>query len=246
MAVHFIHIRKTGGTAIKTALWRAGTPDTTHGPLRLHKHGWTLKDLRPGHHAFFCVRDPIPWFVSGFYDRLRKAQPRYFFDWTEGEREAFERFQTPAALASALADDDPAAIRAMHEIQHVNEHLHHDLGSRALLERRADQILFIARTKRLTREWPLLLRAVGLPHIQLPTDDVYAHRSPFPPAQLDDRGKAALRAWYARDYRLLKFCDELRREKGMVAVGRPSSPEGSLWARGLSRGQTIVRRASKR
>lgn len=236
MAVHFIHIPKTGGTSIKAVLRDAGRPDTAYGPLRLHKHGWTLENLRPRHHVFFCVRDPVARFVSGFHDRQRKAQPRYFFEWTEAEREAFETFATPQDLASALADDDAAAIRAMEGIRHVNAHQHHYLGRERELSARVHQILFIARTEHLSQEWPLLSAAIGLPEgLQLPVDPVAAHRNPLRPAPLDDRGQAAILAWYTEDVAVVRLCDAIRRERGFTAPG--GEPRSLSWLRRAARGR---------
>ncbi|MPZ73197.1 MAG: hypothetical protein GEU74_08195 [Nitriliruptorales bacterium] len=244
MAVHFIHIPKTGGTGIRTLLGEGGRPETPYGPIRLHKHSWTLQRLRPGDYAFFCVRAPVPRFVSAFYSRLRKGQPRYFYEWLPEEREAFARFPTPQALASALADDDPAAIKAMGDIQHVNAHQHHSV-SRRDLQRKADQILFIARTEHLNREWPLLKKAVGLPaHLELPTDPVVTHRNPYAPQELDGRGKAAIRSWYARDLRIVRLCEEIRRQRAMIARP-PGGRAGVLLRRGVAAGRAALRSAAR-
>lgn len=245
MVVHFIHIPKTGGTGIKTLMKQAGRAATPYGQVRLHQHAWTLRRLRDGDYAFFCVRAPVPRFVSAFYSRLRKGQPRYFYEWNAEEREAFARFHTPQQLATALADDDPAAIQAMQNIGHVKAHQHHSV-SRRQLERKADQVLFIARTEHLGREWPLLRQAVGLPdHLELPTDPVVTHRNPYAPQELDERGRAAVRAWFARDIRLVKLCEEIRRERGMVAP--PRGGRAAVWLRrGAATGRVALRSAARR
>src|SRR5262245_57515857 len=96
--VHFVHIGKTGGTAIKRGLRNAGfafwRPDladeatpTPFGRIRLHHHGFRLSDVPPGDYAFFCVRDPIDRFTSAFYARLAQGRPRYDIPWNDVERE---------------------------------------------------------------------------------------------------------------------------------------------------------------
>ena len=109
MAVHFVHIGKTGGTAIKHVLrpiFRAET-ETALGKVILHKgHTFKLADVPRGDKAIFCVRDPLSLFVSAFHSRLRKGQPKFYFEWSPAEAAAFERFPTPQALAEGLGSDD--------------------------------------------------------------------------------------------------------------------------------------------
>ena len=216
MAVHFIHIGKTGGTAIKTAIREAGKPDTRYGPIVLHKHGWTLRDLPPDDHAFFCLRDPIDRFMSGFYSRLRKGRPRYNYEWTPREEVAFANFSDPAELAAALARKDRAAIDAMKGIRHVNRNLHHAVGEQKFLAQHLDSVLFIARTETLTDEWPHLKDLVGLPaELELPTDAKRAHKSGNVYPDLDRKARKALKDWYAKDYKLLDYCEKVRRQRAM-------------------------------
>src|SRR5829696_3066808 len=126
VAVHFIHIGKTGGTALKSVLrpvFKAGT-ETPLGPVIVHKgHSFRLRDVPRGDKALFCVRDPVSLFVSAFDSRLRKGQPKFYFEWSPAEAEAFGRFPTPQALAEALASPDrrtrKQAEAAMRAIQHV-------------------------------------------------------------------------------------------------------------------------------
>ena len=80
MAVNFLHVGKTGGTAVKWALRRAGLPDTPYGPVRVHRHTFRMRDVPPEDHVIFFVRDPIARFMSGFYSRLNKGQPRYHYE----------------------------------------------------------------------------------------------------------------------------------------------------------------------
>src|SRR4051812_28297644 len=105
--LHFLHVGKTGGTAIKRALRSGQVRATPYGRLLLHRHRFTLRDVPEDDFVFFCVRDPIARFVSGFYSRRDQGRPRYHFEWSPAEATAFATFATPEQLAGALAADDP-------------------------------------------------------------------------------------------------------------------------------------------
>ena len=118
--VHFLHIGKTGGSAIKQALETC--LQTPRYQVLLHPHGVSLRDVPGGESVFFCLRNPVSRFVSGFYSRQRKGQPRYYSEWSPAEQEVFERFETPDQIARALADesskDHAAARQAMVSVEH--------------------------------------------------------------------------------------------------------------------------------
>ena len=120
--LHFLHLGKTGGTAVKHALIQA--PPGKKYVLYLHSHNVKLKDIAKGEGVFFCVRDPLSRFISGFYSRQRQGQPRHFTPWSTEEKIAFEYFSTPNQLGKALSSQDPElkqrAQNAMNNIQHVN------------------------------------------------------------------------------------------------------------------------------
>jgi hypothetical protein len=217
--LHFMHIRKTGGTAIKAALRSADVRTTPYGELVIHPHDFRLRDVPPGDRVIFCVRDPISRFLSGFYSRLNKGQPRFFSEWRPWERAAFERFPTPQELATALASDDEeerqAAMTAMRDIRHIGS-IRRYLGSVKNVRRQSDQILYVARQETLALDWPQIRSLLGLPRrVQLPSDPVLAHRrDPSLDASLDDAAMSALREWYAKDYRIVRYCERLRFERG--------------------------------
>ncbi len=68
--IHFIHIGKTGGTAVKYALqdYNATVLGCRY-EIILHNHNFKLKDIPIGEKFFFFVREPIDRFISGFYSR---------------------------------------------------------------------------------------------------------------------------------------------------------------------------------
>ena len=236
MTVHFLHIGKTGGTAIKSALGDAGLaftkpenahkfPETPYGRIQVHNHRFRFDDVPPGDHVIFFLRDPISRMVSGFHSRLNKGQPRYLSEWTPDEQRAFEAFPTVQRLADALASDDEAerslAGWAMKRIRHLGP-MERFTGPPDGIDTRLDQVLHIGRQETLDADWRQIKRLLRLPaDLELPTDPVAAHRGTRrDDPELDDRAVAALRDWYARDYLLLEFCEGLRAKRGW---GRPDS-----------------------
>ena len=237
MAVHFAHVRKTGGLAIKQALLDAGVaafegeesgplPETPYGRIVLHRrHAFGIRDVPDGDHVFFFVRDPVARFVSGFYSRKRKGRPRHHVEWSAGERRAFEAFATPQSLAAALGSADERerrrARRAMRKIRHLKP-MARSIGGRGALRRRAGQIVFIGRQETLGADWEQLKAILDLPPgLELPSDPVLSHRNdPSLDTTLDDDAVENLRRWYRRDLRVVAWCDDLRARRGGSGAAR--------------------------
>lgn len=193
---HLLHIGKTGGTAVRTALGKR---------VVVHGHDDVLADIPAGEKCLFFVRDPVTRFVSAFYSRQRQGRPLTYHPWTEGEEKAFTTFPGPADLARALGSDDPAAVEAMGAIRHVREPLSKWLVDEAYLRSRLGDVLFVGSQEHLDEDFARLKELLRLPgRVRLPKDDVKAHRNP--PGldyTLDDDAVASVRAWYAADYALL-------------------------------------------
>jgi hypothetical protein len=221
MAVHFIHVSKSGGTAIRHALRRArraagGELSTPWGRLISHRHAFGLADVPEGDKAVFALRDPVARFLSGFYSRQRKGAPRYVREWSDAERRSFEWFSTPRALADALAqpagEQRERAEFAMEAIRHLRRRLTMWTGSPDYLLGHLDKVLYIARQETLAEDWERLKELLELPgDLALPEDDVTAHRTdPALDRSLSDAGAAAVRAWYAEDYEVLAIGEDVR------------------------------------
>lgn len=194
--LHLLHIGKTGGTAVRTALGKR---------VVVHGHDDVLADVPSGERVIFFVRDPVTRFVSAFYSRQRQGRPLTYYPWTEGEEKAFTTFAGPADLARALAGGDPGARDAMAAVRHLREPLAKWLVDEAYLRSRLDDVLFVGSQERLDDDFEQLKELLGLPkRVELPRDDVKAHRNPRGlDYSLDDESVAAIRAWYADDYALL-------------------------------------------
>jgi hypothetical protein len=207
---HFIHVGKTGGTAIKWAL----TPFATAGAydLRLHKHDTILSDVAAGERFFFVIRDPIGRFVSGFYSRQRKGGPRFDVPWSPGEAQAFEAFSTPDALARSLDASDPELRRlarnSMRDIGHVRGSYWQWFGDPHYFSARTRDVLAILWLPSLEQSFPSLCERLGLGgEIRLPADDVDAHRNPpTVDRRLGERAQINLRRWYWAEFEFVRTC----------------------------------------
>jgi len=214
--VHFLHIGKTGGTAIKDALKPVLTTDAYR--IELHGHDVTLRDVPVGDKVFFFLRDPISRFVSGFYSRKRRGQPRHFSPWTRAEETAFQSFQTPNQLALGLSSQERqerlSALKAMRSIYHVKSHYRDWFQSEKYLLSRLPDILLIGFQESLEEDFELLKQLLGLPGwVSLPKDPIRSHRNPVSlKTDLDPEARGNLRRWYARDYDFLRLCKSLRAE----------------------------------
>jgi hypothetical protein len=216
--VHFLHIGKTGGSAIKHVL--KNHPATRDYAIYLHPHESKLSDIPQGEGVMFFVRDPIGKFVSGFYSRQRQGRPKYFSPWSEAEKAAFEHFQTPNQLALALSSPDDEererARRAMRGIRHVADSYWNWFHSEAYLTARKSDIFFVGAQDRLNEDFRSLKRILGLSEAaELPQDDLNAHKTP---SNLDKtlvpQAIENLQEWYREEFEFLRICQELMVERG--------------------------------
>jgi hypothetical protein len=206
-SAHFLHLSKTGGTAVKAALRDATDAGRYH--LVLHTHRTRLRDIPPGEKFFFFLRDPLARYTSGFYSRRREGRPRYDFPWSAAEAKAFGRFQTPNALALALAGRrllNGPARKAMAAIEHVRDGYTRWIDGPSELLSRSSDLLHVGFTETLEQDFEILKRKLGLPaELRLPEDPVASHRTPgHLDRALDERGRAALEKWYRKDYELIE------------------------------------------
>lgn len=215
--VHFLHIPKTGGSAVRHALREAWS---FRYRLVLHSHGVTLQRIPRGEAVVAFLRDPITRFYSAFYSRKRQGRPRYDVPWSDAERLAFERFPHANDLAEALSapleTDRWAARIAMASIQHVNAPMSDWLGTPEYVLTRKEDLLYVGFQETLNADYEKLCRRLGL-HAQLglPSDAVLAHRNPVdagPP--LTERSVANLSIYYKSDVQLLSRLRQVASESG--------------------------------
>jgi hypothetical protein len=220
MTVHFIHVGKCGGTALRFAVRQAqeeaGPIESPWGPVSAEPgHKVTLADVPDGDKAVLAFRDPLSRFVSGFYSRLRKGRPRHFREWSDAERKAFGWFQTPEELADALGDgwrQRRRAEHAMRSIRQLRRPMTQWAGQPAFFRENLDKVLYVARQETLDEDWARLKELLDIPRdVLLPKDDRGAHRTSYPrDTAIGERGREAIARWYAEDYELIEIADSLR------------------------------------
>jgi Sulfotransferase family len=216
--VGFVHIGKTGGTALKSVLRR----HVERSGAKIHflrGHRMSFARMRaeyPDLRALFFIRDPMARFVSGFNSRLRQGLPRHHVPWSPTEAIAFKEFATANQLAEALDEGNPSRGRlaafAMNGILHVAERLADYLGPVSFLQKEKNSIFYIGDIATFAQDFVELRRLLHIDDdIALPGDDVEAHRSP---AELDRSLSPAavrnLQAWYREDYEIYKWCQNFR------------------------------------
>jgi len=200
---HFLHIGKTGGTAIKRAL----LPHVDEGPFRiiLHPHATRLDHVPRGECVFFLLRDPVTRFVSGFYSRQRQGKPRYDFPWSGGEASAYSCFGTANELAEAIDACDEnrrqAAQAALREILHIRNSVWSWFRDADYFASRLDDILFVGLQETLNRDFATLRGILGLgTDVGLPTNDLESHKNPDGlDLFLSERARHNLRNHYSAD-----------------------------------------------
>jgi hypothetical protein len=207
--VHFLHVGKCAGTALKEALKNDPPP----APMRLlmHSHGVRMMDLPRGDAFFFIVRDPVDRFVSGFMARRNRDTGRYREPWSPAETRAFERFPTPGAVGIALGAGGARrdeAVEALRSIAHVRSSYWDWFGNERAVRQRASKILWIGFQEELGEHIPQLARRLGSAEIRLPSDPKRANRSEEH-VEISSEARDALAAWYRRDYDFVALCRDL-------------------------------------
>ncbi|MES2477109.1 MAG: sulfotransferase family 2 domain-containing protein [Verrucomicrobiota bacterium] len=217
--VHFLHLRKTGGTTLKSVL--GPFPVTPKCVLHLHPHRFTLAHVPKGHRVMFVTRDPVSRYVSGFTSRLRQGAPAHIVAWSADEKLAFSRFPDPNSLALALDPAHPAhadAVHAMRCISHLQCSYWDWFIDEALLARREQDILFIGRVESFDEDFEQLKSPLGLPEdLALPRDPKSTNRNApdgtRKPA-LEPAAVELVKNWYRRDYDFLELCAAWREHQG--------------------------------
>lgn len=132
--IFYVHVGKTGGTAIKRqvrahfGVQKSKEPQIIKNGIVLLNHvsleGAVQKFGAPSGIAF-AFRDPTARFISGFYCRQRMGWPDHKALWDAREAAAFAHFDTANDLAEALNTSDlkqrAAAHFAMNAIRHLRK-----------------------------------------------------------------------------------------------------------------------------
>ena len=216
--IHFLHIGKTAGTAIQSALSSKRVFFGKTVTIIYRPHKTKFKDIPHGEKVFFVVRDPLSRFKSGFYSRFRKGMPRMNSPWSDDENEAFGRFSTPNDLGEALSSDDytlrTSAQKALHSIGHVNTSYWDWFGNEQYLKERTRDIVMVLCQEELNEDFEVLKKHLGLhDRIQLPTDEISMHKNPdYLDKSLSTVAVENLKKWYSDEYTFLKVL----RKNGLI------------------------------
>jgi len=216
--LYFIHVGKTGGTYLGSALRALKRKSGLEINFTSHagKFRQIVKD--PDAMVMFGIRDPLAIFVSGFYSRQRKGAPRYHVEWSSGEAEAFGRFSTANQLAEALSSEDgeerSAAQDAMAEIRHVNGNLCRYLQGPNVIKNHQEQVFYIFRQSDLDHDLATLYKLCGksLPKKVSDNEDL-RHKNPASiDRTLSETAVENLKSHYRKDIRLFDVCMKMHRE----------------------------------
>lgn len=207
--IHFLHVSKTGGTAIKSAIGEQRRTD--HYRILITPHPVRLKHI-PNNEKFAVVlRDPVRRFVSAFNHRLAEGRPGYDAPWSRQERLAFSWFPDANTLGLALASEDATlrkrAVWAMRNIGLLDTPYTFWLGDLAYLKSRQEDLFFVGFQESLTDDFERFKELAGYPEeVCLPSDGQKANRTGSNSTALAPTAEAALRDWYAEDYNLYEYC----------------------------------------
>lgn len=210
--IYFLHIGKTAGTQIGQLIEQINARQSEVSITSM-PHKVSLRNLPVGSHYFFSIRDPMARFRSGFYDRKRMGQPRYFSPWLPDEREAFNDFPHANDLAEALFRSDEIGTKAfvaMGSVQHVASHqVDWFVGEPHFLETRPP--VHIVRQEFFEQDLAKLMRKLGLPFdlasLSVVRDANTGHSYHYDGVpELSRLARENLKLWYARDFEFYRSC----------------------------------------
>ncbi|MDR9498547.1 MAG: sulfotransferase family 2 domain-containing protein [Hydrogenovibrio sp.] len=202
-SVHFLHIGKNAGTAITHMLSEINSDPSVALHFERHAHDVVLSDLDANAAYFFSIRNPIERFLSGFYSRKRKGQPRIYNEWDIYEEKAFHAFPDANDLAESLFQEGKLgqlAIEAMTGIKHVNTMQYHWLGPLQWVFEQRPPVM-ILRQNFLHDDLALLLNRLEVKKtFILPKEPVKTHENNYSGVPgLTEKAQANLKKWYAPD-----------------------------------------------
>lgn len=202
--LHFLHISKNAGTQMGIIAQQINAD----GRYLVEKHRYSMKlrNIPVSEDFFFSIRSPETRFVSGFYSRKRRGEPRIFSEWSVYEREAFGDFEHANDLAEALFEPGHIGLRALCAIKSI-QHCAEDQVSWFMYAGYFLRIrvpLMIMRQEHFESDTAFLFQLLGIKTAPVfDRSSIGSHANNYagvPP--LSAKAIANLRRWYAQDFEL--------------------------------------------
>ena len=212
--IAFLHIGKNAGTQVMHVA-RQLTPHGVY--IKKYRHNVKLASLPAETKYFFSIRNPSERFISGFYSRKRKGQPRIYSEWSQHEKAAFEEFEDANELAEMLFHENEGGVKAraaIKSIRHTGMQQVDWFQGCAYLN--IQPPLTIIRQEFFEQDMQRFLDLLGVTQdlsSLLTEDKVKAHRNDYdevPP--LSELAVKNLKRWYIQDYMFYEMCEEWLKE----------------------------------
>lgn len=210
--IHFLHLPKTGGSAVRNAFKRSGLLSTEHEQrtISYHPHKKTLADIPIGEQIMFTLRDPIDRFVSAFF-YCKNTRNQHAF-----EKFQLKNFATPNDLAACLEINNPNhrfALRALKKCLHMRC-FRYWYVNKDYFNSRLNDIFFIGFTETLEVDFNNLKALLNVnSNIALSSEKRIANKGPQHVRHQDkiiqEPGLTLLREWYKEDIEFTILCKEI-------------------------------------
>lgn len=210
--VHFLHISKTGGTAVKSSLgWNR---INSKNLFLFQGHDFTLKNLNENDSFILFVREPLSRYISGFYSRKRKGLPVRFNEWSKEEKIAFENFKTPNDLAEAIYSIDKniqsVAQKAMKDIHHVKTSFYDWVVDNETFKEGFDKLFYLGFQENFEKDFNEMCEKLGF-NVELEKSLEKAHVADKNEDRfLSETAIKNLKEWYKRDVLFYEYCKSIK------------------------------------
>lgn len=213
--IAFLHIGKNAGTQVMNIAHKLKEYGVN---IRKFGHAVKLSHLPYDVRYFFSIRKPESRFISGFYSRKRKGQPRIYSEWSKHEALAFSLFEDANDVAENLFSEGVIGVQARMAIKSIS---HTGMQQFDWFQRCAfiDQQppLTIIRQENFVFDMQRLLNLLNI-NVDVTTmitnDKISAHMNDYngtPP--LSEIALKNLRKWYIQDYYFYEMCEDFLKRK---------------------------------
>lgn len=207
--IHFLHIGKNAGTEIVRYTNKINNLQSNFKIIQ-HRHDVKLVDLPNNDDYFFSIRDPITRFISAFYSRKRKGQPRLYVEWSNNEEIAFNTFENPNDLAECLYEDSVLGVKALQSIKSIRHTSMNQIDwfnfcGYFLITRPP---LAIIRQEYFDADIKKFMSILKLDPFVIEKNIKDSHITEYSEMDkfLSDKAKNNIRMWYKNDFEFYKIC----------------------------------------